>query len=190
MREAHTMSTITSPRPPAHFPGDADTSLVAATANLPVSADRPFARTLAPLGAPDVIASRASAMHGCDLQPPARPSRRHESSAAPWRGRPGRQTQTAEWWEMRTTTQPAPTRLTVNEHGARRCSPPRCSHRTPQPPKWSPRQSAPVSGSSVSVAAPAGWHRSSATTPTRLPAGCAGYASSPTWPEAEDERDL
>jgi hypothetical protein len=71
MKETHTMSTITSPRPPAHFPGDADTSLVAATANLPVSADRPFARTSAPLGAPDVIASRASALQGCDLRPPS-----------------------------------------------------------------------------------------------------------------------
>ena len=71
MKETHTMSTITSPRPPAHFPGDADTSLVAATANLPVSAERPFARTSAPLGAPSVIASRASALQGCDLRPPS-----------------------------------------------------------------------------------------------------------------------
>jgi hypothetical protein len=31
MKETHTMSTTTSPQPPAHFPADADTSLVAAT---------------------------------------------------------------------------------------------------------------------------------------------------------------
>src|SRR6516162_5770286 len=69
-------------------------------------------------------------------------------------------------------------------HGTRRCSPPRCSHRTPPPPPWSPRQSAGPCGDSAPVAAPAGWHRSSATTPTRPPAGCAGCASSPRRPEA------
>src|SRR5262252_1235868 len=68
-------------------------------------------------------------------------------------------------------------------HGARRCSPPRCSHRTPPPPPWSPRPSAGPCGSSAPAAAPAGWPRSSATTPTRPPAGCAGCASSPSRPE-------
>src|SRR5215472_4936265 len=65
-----------------------------------------------------------------------------------------------------------------------RCSPRRCSHRIPPPPPWSPRPSAGPCGSSAPVAAPAGWRRSSATTPTRPPAGCAGCASSPSRPEA------
>ena len=63
--------------------------------------------------------------------------------------------------------------------GARRCSPPRCNHRTPQPPTWLPRQSAAPCGSSVSVVALAGWHRSSATTLRRPPAGCAGEPAGP-----------
>src|SRR5215472_8421264 len=65
-----------------------------------------------------------------------------------------------------------------------RCSPRRCSHRIPPPPPWSPRQSAGPCGSSAPAAALAGWPRSSATTPTRPPAGCAGCASSPSRPQA------
>jgi len=72
---------------------------------------------------------------------------------------------------MPTTTQPSMTRLKVNEAWYEALFAPRCSHRTPQPPTWSQRPSAAPCGSSASVAAPAGWHRSSATTPTRPAAG-------------------
>jgi len=64
-------------------------------------------------------------------------------------------------------------------HGARHCSPPRCSDRPLRPPKAWPRRSAAPCAGSVPTAASAGWHKNSATTPRRPPSGCAGSASSP-----------
>jgi hypothetical protein len=73
----------------------------------------------------------------------------------------------------------ARTRLNVDDACARHCSPPRCSDRPHRPPTAWPRRSAAPCAGSVPAAAPAGWPKSSATTPRRPPGGCAGSASSP-----------
>ena len=72
---------------------------------------------------------------------------------------------------------------------ARPCSAPGCSRQKPRLLTWWPWQSAALCSSSASGAAFAGWHRSSATTLTRPPGGCAGLASSsPSGPQPSDRR--
>jgi hypothetical protein len=116
---------------------------------------------------------------------PATPQRRARAT-----GRPGRQTRTPGWHEMPTTPQPTMTPLNVNHACcdalfASALQPSDCptADMVAEAISWTLRQFG-VRGCASR------WHRSSATTPTRPPAGCAGCASSPRRREADDERDL